>query len=234
MNDFSFTCRPIVAFPVPETPAAMRRRAQFKTASRAVDNGAGGTTWIAGRPTPIGRTLEELKKELGYLEARDVVLQLDLRERDLRNDGWPRSDARPATPRVVLAFQSKHGPLQYPCDTFDRWEDNVRAIRLALEALRAVDRYGVTKRGEQFQGWKALPASTAPTMSAETAAQVLSRESTGGPTPDAILHDPEHFRRAHRAARAVTHPDRNDGDRTRWDQVEAAAAVLATLHRITL
>lgn len=29
-----------------------------------------------------------------------------------------------------------------------------------------------------------------------------------------------------RAARAATHPDRNDGDRARWDQVEAAAKTL--------
>ena len=34
---------------------------------------------------------------------------------------------------------------------------NLRAIALALAALRAVERYGVTRRQEQYKGWAELP-----------------------------------------------------------------------------
>lgn len=44
----------------------------------------------------------------------------------------------------------RRGHLSYPCDTFTTLQDNLRVIALALEALRMVDRYGVTRRGEQY------------------------------------------------------------------------------------
>lgn len=48
--------------------------------------------------------------------------------------------------------------LRFPCDRFNHWKDNVRAIALALEALRKIERYGV-KQGAQYEGFfKALPA----------------------------------------------------------------------------
>lgn len=49
--------------------------------------------------------------------------------------------------------------LRFPCDRFNHWKDNVRAIALALEALRKIERYGV-KQGAQYAGfYKALPAA---------------------------------------------------------------------------
>lgn len=48
--------------------------------------------------------------------------------------------------------------LRFPCDRFNHWKDNVRAIALALEALRKIERYGM-KQGAQYAGfYKALPA----------------------------------------------------------------------------
>jgi hypothetical protein len=38
--------------------------------------------------------------------------------------------------------------------------------------------------------------------------------------------NPAGLPRAYRRARAFAHPDRHDGDRKLWDQVEQAAAVL--------
>lgn len=104
-------------------------------------------------------TLDLLDRELHQLRARDVVLEIALSEWDIRQDGWPRANARnPDHPGVILAFNSRVGPLKYQTDIFNHWRANVRAIALALEALRKVDRYGITKRGEQYAGWKALPS----------------------------------------------------------------------------
>lgn len=107
-------------------------------------------------------TVELLAKELRALNARRVVIELDMDEADFRLDGIPRANATARTPGVVISFESPHGPLRYAVDTFDHWQDNIRAVALGLQALRAVDRYGVTKRGEQYAGWKALPTGSGP------------------------------------------------------------------------
>lgn len=118
------------------------------------------STFSAG----LSSTIETLAAELRALGATNVVLELDLRERDIRLDGLPRADARPTHDGVALSFESKFGPLRYATAEFagrwsqPAWQANLRAIALSMKALRAVDRYGVSKRGEQYAGWKALPA----------------------------------------------------------------------------
>lgn len=104
----------------------------------------------------LGATQALLGRELRALSAKTVVIQLAIGETDLRNDGLPRASARPEHPGVILSLESPYGPLSYPCDTFTDWQSNLRGIALALEALRKVDRYGVTKNGEQYRGWRQL------------------------------------------------------------------------------
>ena len=99
-----------------------------------------------------------LDRELKHLGAKRVVLQMCITRADLRLDGTLRTGGKIRQPGVILRFDSKHGPVTMPCDRYNDWQDNVRAIALALEALRAVDRYGVTSRAEQYRGWQALPA----------------------------------------------------------------------------
>lgn len=164
-------------------------------------------------------TLILLDRELGHLNAERVVVQADFREQDLRLDGMPRSSARtPQHPGVRLSFASKHGSLTYATDAYEVWEHNVRAIALGLEALRAVDRYGVTRRGEQYTGWKALSAG-ASDMSESEALTVLHRHAPerkhNEPLPDLF-----------RWAKAGAHPDRHGGDHSHWEQVEQAGRVL--------
>jgi hypothetical protein len=102
-------------------------------------------------------TVEILATELRLLRAKHIVLQVALDERMIRLDGFPRADARASHPGVILSFDSKWGPLQYASDEFTKWEDNLRGIAKSMEALRLVDRYGVSKKGEQYRGWRALP-----------------------------------------------------------------------------
>src|SRR5690606_7972875 len=122
-----------------------------------------------------------------------------------RLDGRPYADARPEHPGIILTLQSKHGALSYPCDTYTTWQDNLRAIALALEALRKVDRYGVTKRGEQYRGFLAIEATAAPAgfVGVDDAWMWLLR-LTGG---DATVRTPETARGVLRAAQRRAHPD---------------------------
>ncbi|MDN5780080.1 MAG: hypothetical protein L0H96_24685, partial [Humibacillus sp.] len=64
------------------------------------------------------RTLDLLARELAALDARDVVLGVDVEDRHIRLDGKLRADARPDSPAVELAFDSKRGPLLYRSDRF--------------------------------------------------------------------------------------------------------------------
>lgn len=115
-----------------------------------------GDQWTPGRSIPWSDTLTLLDRELRALDAKKIVFQIDVREHEIRLDGQVRADARPADPAVIISFASKHGSLRYFCDQFKDWHDNVRAIALGLEALRKVERYGITHKGEQYAGWKAL------------------------------------------------------------------------------
>ena len=149
-----------------------------------------------------GNTLQVLDRELGHLRARDIVVQGFFREEDIRLDGWPRSSAAPREPGVILTFETPNGPLSFPCDTYLDWEDNLRAIALALAALRAVERYGVTRRQEQYKGWAKLPP--APAKMSRADALVFLALHSDIPTPAADIP------KAYRQAAAKLHPDNKE------------------------
>lgn len=170
-----------------------------------------------------GTTMAQLGAELRHLGARSgsnpAVLQLAIDEGQFRRDGMPRADARPRHPGVIISLDTtKTGAVSFPCDTFDRWQDNLRAITLALESLRRLDRYGITQTGQQYRGWQALEAK--PSRPTVEAAIELLRTVASLWEPDVLIETLT--KRAQRAA----HPDRHNGDRTMWDKVEAAVTVL--------
>ncbi|WGX98759.1 hypothetical protein [Nocardioides sp. L-11A] len=177
-----------------------------------------------------------LLEEVAHLDGRQLVIEVDVREQDLRLDGTLRANAREAaTPGVVVAFESKHGPMLHRCDTFyapyawqgPDWQHNVRALALTLQALRAVGRYGATETGQQYQGFKAIgggtPMPAAPkTMSREDARAVLV-EVLGTFDGSAARGDTA---AQVRRARGLAHPDRHGGDHTLAYRVDEAARVL--------
>lgn len=158
-------------------------------------------------------TLELLGREAEWLGAALVVLQLDVTDGDLRRDGMLRANAKVGHPGVIVSFGSTHGPLRYASDKFDSWRDNVRGIALALQALRAVDRYGVTRRGEQYIGWKALPAPAAGFTSADEALAWMYEQAGGGP---GMAVD-----EVRRTLVKRFHPDRG-GDQAEWARLDEA------------
>lgn len=206
-----FVVRPIDRWP--QEPTRYRTRARFKA--------------------PYNQTLILLSYELARLGAKLAYIQADVTERDIRIDGQLRADARPATPRVIIAAKTKHGPILMPCDTFDDWQDNIRAIALALQALRAVDRYGVTKRGEQYRGLKQITAGDGPINSDEAATFIAKHchdAATVGPDERRrILTSPMTFGNCYRAAARKLHPDAG-GDPAEWSKLQRADVILRELH----
>jgi hypothetical protein len=205
------TLRPLTSWARPVTP--YRERSPFSA--------------------PWSSTIELLDRELYHLgrghRNAPSVLQIALREQDFRLDGMPRANAVPSHPGVILNVESVKGPLSFPCDKFDRWQHNLRAIALGLEALRKVDRYGITPGDEQYVGWKALPQGGSRSEFTADTAEAFIRGICDGLGDGLDLGTlPQVYRRA----RAATHPDRNNGDHTQWKQVEAAADVLRAEGRL--
>ena len=194
------------AFPSPRKETE-RRRSQFKA--------------------PWNRTLSLLEKELMNLGAREVILEGGWRSDQIRVDGSPYASARTSHPAVILRFRdSENRPLAFPCDRFETWEDNVRAIALSLEALRAVDRFGVTKHSEQYKGFKAIEEPKQWTV--DDAAQFLSIKTEM--RADVLLAQPEDYRRAYRAAARVMHPDVIGSNPHEWKLLGDAKALLDAHH----
>lgn len=176
-------------------------------------------------------TLTLLSRELDHLGRKNVVVQVALEDRDIRNDGYPRANARPAHPGVIVSLDSKYGPLSYPCDTFTTWQDNLRGIALALESLRAVDRYGVTKRGEQYTGWKQLGGGTpmAAPMTVEQAAVFFADHVPGLTATDLLdapaAHQQQFVDSYYRVIAKALHPD-TGGSTEEFQRLQEAKQVL--------
>ncbi len=184
-------------------------------------------------------TLRLLERELDMLGIREAVLQLAVSDRDIRLDGELRADARPAHPGVILTFtHAKHGPLTYACDRFEHWRTNLRAIAKGLEALRLVDRYGITSSGEQYVGWKELPSGiplTATTvadevMSIEQAARIVVGWISGAhdlsQNARTAIEDADYRRYAYRQALKALHPDHGGEDTDGFLRLQRAIKVL--------
>lgn len=207
--DYSFV--PLVVWPGQQTSG--RKRAPFRSS--------------------YSQTVDLLDRELRHLNARQVVIQLALQPSDIRLDGRPRAGSRPSHPGVILTFRSAHGPLSYPCDRYDDWESNLRAIALSLECLRTVDRYGVTKTGEQYKGWKQLPppgvSESNGLMSVDEAAKIV--RAMGGGLADEIKDMHDAYRQSYRRAAQAVHPDAG-GKEADFIKLQKAAAVLDKHHGV--
>lgn len=202
--DYQVTPLPPI-WPGKATPSYARKRPQFKTIT--------------------SRALSLLAREIRYLGGKNIEIAVDAEPRHIRADGLLRADARPRSSAIVVSFTTRDGRLQFPCDTFTYWEENVDAVARALEALRMVDRYGV-QQGRQYAGFKALPSGTAPTMTSEAAAKIIALYTH-------IAHGTFTFRRGEASAVLASSIAARDairaaraGSTDAFAQVETARAVL--------
>lgn len=198
LRNLGLVVRPLDVWP--SRPAAFRARSPFAAA------------WTT--------TAKDLRRELRALDATNVVLNLALRDRDLRLDGLPKANARVEHPGVILAFDSAHGALRYHTDAFLTWRENLRGIALGMESLRRVERYGIAHDGQQYRGYREIEAQV---MTADEARAVL-REAIGRSVEEHLpagLDDRSLRTQGLKAA----HPDLG-GDPDLFERVKRAVRVL--------
>jgi hypothetical protein len=191
-----------------------------------------------GKQVAFEESMKLLERELAAVKARKVTLFTMHSPEDIRVDGRLRGDTRqPSHPGVILQFekyagyddqtkQSNYVELRFPCDTFNG------AIALALEALRKVDRYGVTT-GAQYAGYKALAAGDVD-LTPELAADFIARAAGMGSTPGiaaSILANVGGFgSMAYKAAAKVLHPDKG-GSVEEFKRLEKAWRIVEAVHK---
>ncbi|WP_051137845.1 hypothetical protein [Leucobacter chironomi] len=190
----------------PGTLTPERRRAQFSAT--------------------LTSTLRTLDREIWNLvdtraQQKSAELLIAIPAGAFRRDGRPYANARPEHPGVIFSLDSRHGHLSYPCDTFTAWQDNLRAIALALEALRKVDRYGVTRHGEQYRGFLEIEATAAPARFA-TVDDAVAFLASFSAAPRAAEAPP---RVLLRLAQRRAHPDQG-GDEAAFQRVSLAETKL--------
>jgi hypothetical protein len=133
------------------TPAASRKPARFGVRRSSVPGGWGAKHWLS-----VADALARLQSELRMLGAAAEVLSTNV---VLRLDGLPRSgQGEPVDPGAAVYFGLKGKPRCLACDRWTRVADNIAAIAAHVEAIRAVDRYGVGTMEQAFAGYAQLQA----------------------------------------------------------------------------
>ncbi|HJR01776.1 MAG TPA: J domain-containing protein [Methylomirabilota bacterium] len=169
-----------------------RQRARFSQSSRKYSSD-GQQSWRTSSEISVYTATQRLRLELDRLGAANEILSTNL---VLRLDGLPRSDQRdPLDPGAAVYFQLEGKPRTLACDRWLRVADNIAAIAAHIEAIRAVDRYGVGTLEQAFAGYAALPAG-------EQWFEIL------GVLPTASL---EQIDDAYRKLAKAAHPDHEGG-----------------------
>lgn len=138
------------------------------------------------------RTLQDLEYEISRLKGSELIIGLVTDSDSIRLDGRPRSSMRTNHPGVEVSFEVPSGErLVFHTDVHtgyvNSWQDNLRAIALGLEALRAVSRYGITTGlGEQYAGFLRLETSA---PNADRGRQLV--EEAGGIRQALLRHHPD-------------------------------------------
>ena len=130
------------------TPAAQRVPSRFSTKRQGEYK----------RELSLTDAIERLELQLDRLASKSVTLSTSV---SLTLRGMPRSDERPNDPGAAVYFSFRGKATVIACDKYTSVAGNIGAMAAHLEAIRAIERYGVGTIEQALAGYKALPADTA-------------------------------------------------------------------------
>lgn len=138
------------------------------------------TTWA--------RSLAKLEEEVRKSGGTDTVIGIVATPDQLTFAGVPRANMKVLYRGVEVSFEKDGQRLAFQTDVYPWLHDNIHAIALTLEALRAVDRYGATSGQEQYRGFAMLPPGGPDPARGKTLV-----EAAGGDVRAALRkHHPDH------------------------------------------
>ena len=161
-------------------------------------------------PITYSKALNQVRSELAKIGALTIVASTNCVGDRVRNGDsgaavyWTASSDVPGDGSFV--------PHVMTCDAWEYVTENLHAIALSLENLRALDRYGAVRREQAYAGFRALPPAPGETVVRPW------REVLGVPTdgwaamapPDVIL---AYMKKRYQECMKDAHPDRG-GDAT--------------------
>lgn len=103
-------------------------------------------------------TLVLLEREIEALKGVDPDIGIVCEPSQISMSGTLKAGQRVAVrhPGAEVSFDAGGRRMVFHTDAFPYLSWNLRAIALGLEALRKVDRYGITSGGEQYEGFARL------------------------------------------------------------------------------
>jgi hypothetical protein len=145
------------------------------------------------KESSLYETRKDLREEVRRLGGKDLIISTNIRT---RADGDIYSSAKePDDPGVAVFFTLRGKPVSFACDLWKRVWENTWAIAKTIDAMRGIDRWGVSELLDRmFKGFLSLPATIDDPWHA-----VLEV------SPDASI---ETIRAAYRARTMEVHPDR--------------------------
>ncbi len=218
-----YNCQPRLNWPAgfSRTPKAERQRAAFGRSNPVAAPGSFRGKVSMTIAAAVSRLTEELdrftKAGRGW-RTTEVVITADvpvLARGDFRSQG-PEPDDRGA----ALWFELDGREVVLCCDKWDRVADNITAIAKTLEAMRGLERWGVSETERAFTGFAALPAPGESTS--RTWWDILGIDCFDRHTPDSI-------NAAYRRRAMECHPDRGGSSEAMSELNAAREQALATL-----
>ena len=111
-------------------------------------------------PSTLAGEIKRLKDELYRMNARAIVISTNI---PVKNDGNPYSTySKPADTAVAVYFTVDNKAMALCCDKWNTVEANLRALVMSVDAMRGLDRLGVSEiMNRAFMGFKVLPEKAA-------------------------------------------------------------------------
>lgn len=211
----------ITAFPLAwprgyeRTPKECRQRSAFGTTKQKV---GGVSRWMSRERLSISKAVSRLDAEIRRftkagrpwrIVPEEVVISSNLRT---RLDGLPMGNQpEPSDVGVAIYFRLDGQLTVMCCDKWDRVADNINSVAATLDAMRALERYGVSQSERAFTGFAALPAPGE--ARARTCWEVLGIACT---------QDRKAIDEAYRKRANVCHPDRPGGSHDAMTELNTA------------
>lgn len=166
----------------------------------------------------MGRARDEVVNTLKKMRAAEFVISSNIA---LRRDGLPYvGSAEPDDVGVAVYWTERKWvdgkqivtPRVMACDRWRKVQENIRAIGLALEAMRALERSGASQVFERaYASFGMLP----PAKRTKPWREVLG-------IPLDVIVTPSHINSAWRELARIHHPDKSGGSTERMAEINRA------------